>query len=169
MNPRVARNVHKEKVIDLLHATITWVHTAQADDVDAFADKLREKGITHDKKTMTSLASKLLFLNNPWAIVPCDTRNRRAVGVATSRYSDFRRAIRHSVEGDLSGISYVLEPVLTFICAIENNFQAEIPDLGLIRQNRFLDKLLWVLGGRPTLSGGPKQDRITAEDISLRT
>jgi len=131
---RVARNVHKEKVVDLLHATVMWVHEAQADDVDLFADELREKGITQEKKTMTSLASKLLFLNNPWTIFPCDTRNRRAIGVETSRYSDFRRAISYNIEGDLSGISYVLEPVLTFICAIENEFRAEIPDLGMIRR-----------------------------------
>lgn len=143
---RIARNVQKPKVPELLDLTMEWVSTNQADDVDLFADKLRENHITQDNKTMTSLASKVLFLKTPWVILPCDTLNRRAVGVKTNRYSDFYTAIRDMLERATVLIDDALEPVQGYLCAIENEFEGKIDHIGTIRRNRYLDKLLWVYG-----------------------
>lgn len=146
---RIARNVQKGRVPELLDLTMEWVSTNPADDVDLFADKLREKEITQENKTMTSLASKVLFLKNPWVILPCDTLNRRAVGVKTNRYSDFYRAI---IERETLPIDDYLKPVQEYLCAIEDAFKEEIDDISKIRRNRFLDKLLWVQGQKLVLS-----------------
>lgn len=147
---RIARNVRKKRVPDLLNLTMEmeWVCTNPADDVDLFADKLREKEITQENKTMTSLASKVLFLNNPSIILPCDTLNRRAVGVKTNRYSDFYTAIRDMFERGtlLNDDSLDLEPVQGYLCAIENEFKGKIDHISAIRRNRFVDKFLWVYG-----------------------
>jgi len=143
---RIARNVQKHKVAELLNLTMEWVRTNQADDVDKFADKLRKNDLTQKNKTMTSLASKVLFLNNPWVILPCDTLNRRAVGVKTNKYSDFCSAIRDMLKRETLLTDDSLEPVQEYMCAIENEFQGEIDDIGTIRRNRFIDKFLWVHG-----------------------
>jgi hypothetical protein len=140
---KIARCVEKAKVSKLLDLTMEWVSTNQADEVDSFADKLRKKGLTHGK-TMTSLASKVLFLNNPSVILPCDALNRGAVGVKINRYSDFDTAIRDMRE--TLSIDDSLVPVQGYLCAIENDFKGEIDHISKIRQNRFLDKLLWVQG-----------------------
>jgi hypothetical protein len=143
---RVARNVQKHKVAELLNLTTEWVRTNQADDVDEFADKLREENLTQKDKTMTSLASKILFLNNPWDILPCDSLNRRAVGVKTNRYSDFYSATRDTLERETSLSDDYLKPVQGYMRVIENEFKGEIDHISTIRRNRFIDKLLWVRG-----------------------
>jgi hypothetical protein len=144
----IARNVPKGNVPKLLNLTMEWVrtNTNKADDVDGFADKLRKEHVTQEDQTMTSLASKVLFLNNPWVILPCDTLTRLAVGVKTNRYSDFRRAIRHMLKRETLPIDDSLESVQEYICTIENEFKGEIHRIGTIRRNRFMDKLLWAHG-----------------------
>jgi hypothetical protein len=124
---RVARNVQKHKVAELLNLTTEWVRTNQADDVDEFADKLREENLTQKDKTMTSLASKILFLNNPWDILPCDSLNRRAVGVKTNRYSDFYSATRDTLERETSLSDDYLKPVQGYMRVIENEFNPKFP------------------------------------------
>ena len=56
----------------MLNLTKHWVESTDANDVDVLANELNRLGLTHDKKIMTSLASKILFLNNPYEIFPLD-------------------------------------------------------------------------------------------------
>ena len=58
---RVIRNLPKQTVGVLLIETLNWINSANADDVDLFDNRLAEKGIT--KGVMTSMSSKILFLN----------------------------------------------------------------------------------------------------------
>lgn len=148
---RIARNVHKQKVPELLKRTKAWVHTKQADDVDRFANALREENITHNK-TMVSLASKILCLNNPWVIIPCDTLTRKILGVETNAYSNFYSAFHDKLGKEMLRIDDSLKPLQVYIYAIENGFKEEIDDIITIRRNRFLDKLLWVHGQKFVLS-----------------
>jgi len=152
---RIAKNVPKGNVPKLLNLTMEWVrtNTNKADDVDGFADKLRKEHVTQEDQTMTSLASKVLFLNNPWVILPCDTLTRLAVGVKTNRYSDFRGAIRDMLKKGTLLIDYdFLEPVQEYMCAIENEFKGEIHRIRTIRRKRFMDKVLWTQGQKLALS-----------------
>ena len=145
---RVARNVKREKVDDFLDFTEKWVRNSPWNDVDAFADELQKSGITHDGKTMTSLASKVLFLNNPQVILPCDTRNRAAIGETENRYKNFLEKIEDILEKETAWINAALEPVQVYLRTIEREFDEKIADLETIRRNRYLDKLLWVAGQR---------------------
>ena len=150
---RIARNVREERVSDLLKLTMEWVdHPNEADKVDEFADKLREEGITQRDDTMTSLASKILFLNNPWVILPCDTLTRRAVGVKTNKYSDFCSAARDMLKRETLPINNYLKPVDGYIRTIEKGFKGKIDKISKIRRNRVVDKILWVQGQKLALS-----------------
>ncbi|MBC7389394.1 MAG: hypothetical protein H7329_09305, partial [Opitutaceae bacterium] len=67
---RVARNIDKDETEKLLGLTTSWVKTeSNALRIDEFAEHLKQSGISRDK-TPHSLASKILFLNNPINILP---------------------------------------------------------------------------------------------------
>jgi hypothetical protein len=143
---KVARNVRKSKAQDLLDSTMEWVKDEnKQNDVDAFAKNLRCKCITQEKKTMTSLASKILFLNNPWYVLPCDTQNRRALGVKRNNYEDFHNAVEVLKMKTLA-TDGLLVPFHKYIDIIEDEFKEKIKRIREIRENRLLDKLLWVYG-----------------------
>lgn len=143
---RVTRCVRKGMVGCLLDTTIEWVSSSKADDVDSFAAKLRDKNITHNGKTMTSLASKILFLNNPWIIIPYDTLNNKAVGVRTNKYHDFHAAVCKIKKINALQIDESLNPVQEYLYTIEDEFKRELKRIDIIRNNRYMDKMLWVLG-----------------------
>ena len=85
---RVARCVRKNSISKLLTLTLRWVDGSNPDDVDNFAKHLREQDLTHGK-TMTVLASKLLFLNNPQTILPFDDYTKQAVGLEENIYAEY--------------------------------------------------------------------------------
>ena len=140
---RVARNVEKEKMRHLLSRVLSWVQSPHSDDVDALAESI--KSMTF-QKTMTSLASKILYLNNPTKIVPCDNRNRRALGLKENKYKLFASAVSQLCEEKRLSLLEWLAPVMPYLTAIESDFREEVKDLETIRVNRFIDKLLWEKG-----------------------
>jgi hypothetical protein len=141
----VARNVDKTQIHILLSLTTEWLNQNQADNVDNFANLLKEKGITHGK-VMTSLASKILFLNNPWVILPLDTLAKRSVGLRTNKYSQYLPLTESFVSENKIAIDNSLNSVDKHLKIIEGQFNNELHDIKLIRQNRFVDKLLWTKG-----------------------
>jgi hypothetical protein len=144
---RIARNVYKENVRKLLDQTKKWIKQSDADDVDdvdAFAEELKLKGVTLEGKTMTSLASKILFLNNPWKIIPLDTLNKKALNVRTNLYNEFYEAVQKKREALL--INGPFSPVQEYFETIEKEFKNDLKNIHIIRENRYLDKMLWVQG-----------------------
>jgi len=142
---KVARAVKKGEVASLLGLTMDWVVSDKADKVDEFAIALREEDITQEGKTMTSIASNILFLNNPAEIIPCDTLNRKAVGAKNNKYHDFYSLLLDIIKKNSSLIDESLESVETHISIIETESK-EINHLNTIRRNRYIDKLLWCHG-----------------------
>jgi len=141
---RVARNVKEGKRRDLLVKIHRWVHSPKADDVDALAESI--KNMTF-QKTMISLSSKILFLNNPARIVPCDRLNRRALGLEKEKnYRAFDAKIQKMREEQRSLFQEWLLPVIMYLNKIESGFSGELKDFETIRMNRFIDKLLWMKG-----------------------
>ena len=142
---RVARNVDKTKTKELLELTLKWTKGNDYNNVDDFAELLNECGITHGK-VMTSLASKILFLNDPWSILPIDNLVRKAVDLKGNVYKDYSKKVKvfkskHQIE-----IEESLETVKEHTKIIEKPFNGQIRDLKTIRQNRFIDKILWIKG-----------------------
>ncbi len=142
----IARNVPKKNVGKLLARTEEWIKCSDVDNVDKFAKELRSNKLTHEGKTMTSLASKILFLNNPWDIIPLDTLNKKAVNVRTNRYHDFYDAILEIKKNKTLPFDGPFGPIQEYLDTIESEFKDNLKDIHLIRRNRYLDKILWMLG-----------------------
>ena len=142
---RVARNADKNKTSDLLTLTLKWVNASNANNVDDFANLLKQKGITHGK-VMTSLASKILFLNNPWTILPLDNLAKKAVGLKSNIYSDYLPLVDDFKQHHKKEINNCLALVDEHLSIIEKDFKNEINNMKTVRSNRFTDKLLWTLG-----------------------
>jgi hypothetical protein len=142
---RVIRNVEKKKLEKLLFLTNQWVSNKLNTDVDKFAKQLKQENITHGK-VMTSLASKILLLNNPWEILPIDSLVKKTFNLKTNNYIDYVPLIKKYISNKTSLISDYLEKISPFTKTIENEFKNEIRNIEMIRVNRFIDKMLWAEG-----------------------
>jgi hypothetical protein len=140
---RVIRNLPKLTVGLLLIETLNWVNSTNADDVDLFAHRLAEKGIT--KGVMTSMASKILFLNNPWKILPMDRLARSTLNQNQNNYSLYCKNIKIFINENESIFNSLLNYSNSLTTLIHKEF-SELNDLDIICKNRIIDKILWTLG-----------------------
>lgn len=145
-NYRVARNVQKGFTNILLKSTSEWISTSTENDVDKFANRLLSRDITHGK-IMTSLASKILFLNNPWEILPIDSLAKHTVGLKNNLYADYIPLTNKFRADYKTEIFELLNSVENHLKIIESEFINEIENIKLIRENRLIDKMLWTSGG----------------------
>lgn len=143
---RIARGVKKGKRKDLFQAVLAHAKTAYANDVDCLAKKLRKGGVTQKDKTMVSLASKILFLNSPWEILPYDRLVRIAIGYSGRSYSGYIEAVEKSKDRILKLYHGLPKSILGYLQLIEREVAPDVPHLDRIREARFIDKVLWTLG-----------------------
>ena len=143
---RVARNIPIGNTHLVLNETMFWISLSSADDVDGFAHHLNLKNVTREKKIMTSLASKILFLNNPWVLLPFDNLAKKSLKQRSNRYEDYLPKMHQYRNEKESEIEQMLSTVNKHLNIIEQNFK-HLEDIKTIRHNRFVDKLLW-LGGK---------------------
>ncbi len=141
---RIMRNVDKNKVPEFLSETLWCVKGSTLDNVDGFASHLKNTGITHNKLP-TSLASKILFLNNPLAIKLYDNQAKRALRYKGMNYKEFLELVRTFglKHRSIAGSSFKI--ISLYLELIESQFGTEIKDVNQIRFNRFIDKLAWLL------------------------
>src|ERR1700687_4057845 len=85
---RVARNIRKDGAYNTLQALNEWLKEDSDIDVDGFANFLKKKRLTH-QKVMTSLSSKILFLNRPENIMPIDNRVKKSVAQKNNLYAEY--------------------------------------------------------------------------------
>lgn len=143
---KVARNVKKSETEKLIDLTLSWISQKGADNVDEFALFLKkEEDITHEK-VMTVLASKILFLNNPWMILPFDKLTKNALKLKTNNYTDYLTKLEIFKIENQNRIDQDISSVKNHLTFIESNFVSDIQDLSTIRRNRYIDKLLWTKG-----------------------
>jgi len=147
---KIARNIDKTKTSELFQETLKWIKKEDPHDIDSFADYLKTKNLTHGKK-VTSLASKILFLNDPWRILPIDRLTRQAVGLSDNNYSKYIILVNHFRDREKTEIRNCLNSVDQHLRLVENNFTGKINDLEIIRENRFIDKILWTIGKNKNL------------------
>ena len=86
---------------------------------------------------MTSLASKILFLNNPWTILPLDNLAKQAVGLKNNSYKNYLPLTDIFITDNKNKIDELLFSVDQHLTTIENNFQQEIENIKVVRHNRF--------------------------------
>ena len=138
---KIIRNVIKESTPKLLEKTYGWVHGDQADNVDGFAKMLAKTEMTRGN-TLTSLASKILFLNNPWTILPVDTITRHVFGQKENKHSIYRENVDNYHKENKAMIEECLLYTKPLTALIESDFKGKITDLKTIRENRIIDKML---------------------------
>lgn len=140
---RVVRNIPNGTVNKILRETLSWIKSENADNVDMFARTLAEHNLTNG--VMTSMASKILFLNNPWEIIPMDQLARKSLNHKKNDYAVYKSLIekfRSENYSKLENSHLYIHPLANII---QSEF-AEICDLETICKNRLLDKLLWTTG-----------------------
>lgn len=141
---RIARNVKKDKKEELLLFTKDWVSTGTS--VDDFARALKNKEITHDGKVMASLASKILFLNNPEEIIPMDRFNKNALNIKSNVYSEFTNEFKKYKSKHMNMIKEYLSKIDSLLSEVEANYKNITIKFDEYRISRFLDKMLWTIG-----------------------
>jgi hypothetical protein len=143
---KVTRNFVQGKSDEVLKFTNFWLDKNNDTDIDGFAILLKSNGLTRNG-TMTSLASKVLFLNNPWEVIPMDTQAKKTLKHKDDNlYKSFVPKLndyRHEKSELIKKTLTILNPYLT---TIEKQFKNELDDIKTIRENRFIDKLLWTAG-----------------------
>jgi len=143
---KVARNVKKARVSDCMKFTKEYILKNTSFSIDNLAIALKEKEITQDGKIMTSLASKLLFLNNPVNVIIIDTLNRRAVNEKTNNYNNFKQKVKKFQQKNINIIQKYLTTADVLLKEIENNYQDLEIDFEQYRKMRYTDKILWTIG-----------------------
>ena len=143
---KVIRNIEKGKVDKLLQETFDFINGDTPDDVDKFAERLSQTELTRGN-LMSSLASKILFLNNPWRIIPMDTLTRYALRQKENKYSVYEFNLsRFRVDNDK-----IIKDCIEFIRPLKPDMESEligkINDLESVCENRIIDKLLWSTRG----------------------
>jgi len=143
---RVARAIKRGRQKDFFEAVIAHINTDQADNVDHLAKNLNDSEITQSGKRMVSLASKILFLNNPWKLLPYDKLVRTAIGYPGTTYAGYFEAVQKSKERILKLYHSLPNSILECLQMIEAEVVPSIPRVDRIRKIRFIDKVLWTLG-----------------------
>ena len=141
---RVVRNFPSGTVNKLLAETSKWIKKENPDDVDLFAETLANSGLTRGK-VMASMASKILFLNNPWEIIPMDSLARKTLKQKENKYIIYNQNLikfRNKNEKLFESSLNYMNPLTEII---HNEFE-DLENLNLICKNRIVDKLLWTNG-----------------------
>lgn len=142
---KIARNIKKERVKDLMFLIKDSKFMKDSKNVDAFAEKMKNKNITHQNKVMTVLASKIFFLNSPDKIIPMDSFNKKSLGLKGNKYHDFENKITGFINENSKILSFYLNNIKDCLIKIENSIDIKM-DFEKYRINRFTDKYLWAKG-----------------------
>jgi len=139
---RIVRNFEKGSVAQLLKLTTDWIRQSPQNKVDDFANFLKSDKLSHGK-VLTSLASKILFLNDPWIIHPMDRLVRNSLKQKTNSYSDYELLLKQYKSNKVQEIDDCLKIVVPLAIIIEKDFNVVLKNLPTIRYNRLVDKMLW--------------------------
>lgn len=139
---KIIRNFEKGATEQLLLETRKYIESSIEDNVDLFAEELAKTSLTRGNKAI-SAASKILFLNNPWDIIPMDKLTRKALKQNDNKYSIYKANLDHYRKANKGVIEECLFYVNPWATTLENEFVDRINDLNIIRENRMIDKLLW--------------------------
>jgi hypothetical protein len=142
---RIIRNISQGSADRLLKETISWVNGKNADNVDLFAEKLSKTNLTRGN-VVTSMASKVLFLNNPWSIIPMDALARKALKQRENKYSIYSDNLATYRKENKLVLKKFIEYTKPLTSLVDNEFKKELRDIKTICENRVVDKLLWTSG-----------------------
>ncbi len=142
---RIIRNISQGSADRLLQETINWVNGKNADNVDLFAKRLCKTNLTRGH-VVTSMASKVLFLNNPWSIIPMDALARKALKQRENIYSVYTDNLKKYRKENKLVLDNFIKYTKPMTSIVDIEFKKELKDLKTICINRAVDKLLWTSG-----------------------
>lgn len=149
---KIVRNIPAGSTHKLLEITKEWIsEKSRWNKIDEFAELLKSHGLSQriknseELKIPHSLASKVLFLNDPVNVFPNDRYARAAVNCNDRRYSVYIEFLRPYVIDNYIEINSLLRYINKFTGIIEKDFP-NLENIETIRYNRFLDKMLWTIG-----------------------
>lgn len=141
---KIIRNFEQGKTHKVLELTKQWVNSNNPDDVDAFAELLKNSGYFRGNLPI-SLASKILFLNNPAKILPIDNFVRKHSGIKVNEYKPYLVFITkfRKDKANRTLVRSLLSKVSKMTRIIEDEYKSIFSEakLQLIRENRLIDKL----------------------------
>ena len=146
---RIARNIKKQKVKELILFIKNSKLLENVNAVDAFAEEMKNNRLTHEDKIMTVLASKIFFLNKPDKIIPMDSLNKKSLGIKGNKYKDFKIKVDGFIVENRNTIASHIKSIIHLLTEIENNVNVKI-NFEAYRINRFTDKYLWTQGKNKT-------------------
>ena len=94
---------------------------------------------------MSSMASKILFLNNPWEIIPMDSLARKTLKQNPNNYTIYQTNLEEFKNINKEIIKESIEYTRPLANIIHTEF-TELDNLDKIFENRMIDKLLWTSG-----------------------
>jgi len=143
---RIARNISKETREEILLLINKWCKRKSCDNVNGLASEIKKHEHSHGNLAV-SFASKILFLNNPYEIFPLDQNGKDSLGLETNDYQAYLAAINKFKKVNKAEIKQAFTEVNDMAALIENEFIG-IKHLKKIRENRLIDKILWVHGNK---------------------
>lgn len=139
---RVIRNIPKGQSLELLKQTKHWIDGDNPNEVDSFAKHLQNTGLS--PKLLKSMASKVLFLNNPEEIIPMDTMTRKSLSVRKNIYAIYFEKLENFKANNSKILQEMMLQVEPLISQIHVKYKT-IENLDTVAQNRMVDKLLWTI------------------------
>lgn len=142
---RIARNIGLNTRKEALKLIKKWCESNYCDDVDGLSKKFKLTKYSHEKGPL-SFSSKVLFLNNPYNILPLDRYGKKTLSLNSwASYQDYITAVDVFKKENEYLLKESLNQIKAMAISIEKGFN-ELGQIELIRYNRFTDKLLWVCG-----------------------
>jgi len=149
---KIARNIAKNEQERLMEIAQGGYLRKGSIKVNDFALEIQASGISNGKLTV-SLASKVLFLNSPYKVMPYDSRTKKAVQYGSNEYVEFLKHLADFSMRYKEDVQLCLKGIRPYAITIERKFkELESLDLHAIRRNRMLDKLLWVRGRKKKIA-----------------
>jgi hypothetical protein len=142
---KIIRNIGSDQSIILASITKNWCESKSTANVDQFAIVIQKEGITRNA-IPRSLASKVLFLSNPWEIFPMDALARKTLKEKTHQYQSFHLLLQNFRSENKERVQMLSQQVAPLVRDIENRYRKELAPIKIIRENRLIDKLLWISG-----------------------
>ena len=154
---KLARIVRSGKLSELFVATVQWIRGEDVHDVDGFARRLWNQGVTNGTPVM--LVSRLLYLNRPGEILPLDMFGRMALRCSSPDYAVFAQKAKDFQERYLVELSTALTQIEREMIQTEQEAEVRLDHLETIRLKYLLHQWLYWLGreygtGRWTSTAG---------------
>lgn len=141
---KIVRNFKAGQIHRLLEETTNFIKFNDGIDVDSFAFKLSKTDFTR-KNIVSSMASKILFLNDPYSIIPMDSRARTTLGQKLNKYNTYTENLSLYKKHNKNLIQEMLDYVKPMTDIVHEDFPL-LKNIEIIAENRMIDKFLWTAG-----------------------